>query len=105
MRGVFQRHVLLAVHQLQGRGYAVSIADEVGRRAGKAVNLGAVYGTLDRLEAKGFISSKLGERTPERGGKPKRFYQLTAPGVLALTQARDADTRMWADVSSAGRPA
>ena len=70
---------------------------------GRPCNL--VYATLDRLEIKGFISSKLGERTPERGGKPKRFYQLTAPGLLALTQARDADIKMWADVSLAGRPA
>jgi len=103
--GEFERHVLLAVHHLHGQGYAVSIADEVKRRSGKDVSLGAVYATADRLENKGSVSSKLGGPTRERGGKPKRFYQVTAPGLLALSKARDADTRMWADTSIVGAPA
>lgn len=73
--GEFELRVLLVINQLRGQGYAVSIADEIQQRAGKSISLGAVYATVDRLEKKRLVSSKLGEPTPERGGKPKRFMR------------------------------
>jgi len=97
--GEFETSVLLAIVSLQGRGYGVSIADEIERRTGKRVSFGAVYATLDRLQKKGLISSELGEPTPERGGKPKRFYRIEAPGERALREAQTAVERMWAGVS------
>jgi DNA-binding PadR family transcriptional regulator len=100
--GEFEQHVLLVILYLRGQGYAVSIADEMQRRSGKSVNLGAVYATVDRLEKKGFVTSSLGDPTPERGGKPKRFYQVKAPGLLALSKAREANIRMWADAPLLG---
>jgi PadR family transcriptional regulator len=100
--GEFERCVLLGTHRLQGQGYAVSITDEIERRLGKAVSLGAVYATLDRLERKGFVSSKLGDPTPERGGRPKRFYQLSAPGLRALDEARDMNIRIWREPAASG---
>lgn len=100
--GEFERRVLLTIHHLQGQGYAVSIADDLERRSGKPVTLGAVYATVDRLEKKGLVLSRLGEATPERGGKAKRFYQLKAPGLVALSEAREADARMWADAPPLG---
>jgi PadR family transcriptional regulator, regulatory protein PadR len=103
--GEFELRVLLVINHLRGHGYAVSITDEIERRAGKSISLGAVYATVDRLEKKGLVSSKLGESTPERGGKPKRFYEVTAPGLLALSEARDAVIRMWVDALPLGAPA
>ena len=94
--GEFETSVLLAIVGLQGRGYGVSIADEIERRTGRAVSFGAVYATLDRLQKKGLISSELGNPTPERGGKPKRFYRIKAPGERALREAQAIAERMWA---------
>jgi PadR family transcriptional regulator PadR len=97
--GEFETSVLLAIVRLQGRGYGVSIADEIERRSGKPVSFGAVYATLDRLQKKGLISSELGEATPERGGKPKRFYRIRADGERALQEAQAMAQRMWSGVS------
>jgi DNA-binding PadR family transcriptional regulator len=103
--GEFETATLLAIVHLQGRGYGVSIADEIERRAGKPVSFGAVYATLDRLQKKGMISSELGEPTPERGGKPKRFYRIEAPGELALREAQAMAERIWARVLPMGTTA
>ena len=92
----------MAIVHLQGRGYAVSIAAEMRDRFGKSVSLGAVYATVDRLERKRFVSSRLGEPTPERGGKPKRFYTIEALGRTALAETREAEARVWADVPALG---
>jgi PadR family transcriptional regulator, regulatory protein PadR len=102
--GDFERRVLLAVLHLQGRGYAVSIADEIDHRFGKPVSLGAVYATVDRLEKKRFITSRLGDPTPERGGKPKRFYEIEAPGRRAVMQAQETEARLWIGVPPIGAP-
>ncbi len=103
--GEFETSVLLAIVHLQGRGYGVSIADEIERRSGKPVSFGAVYATLDRLQKKGLISSELGGPTATRGGKPKRFYRVEAPGEHALRDARSIAERMWAGVPPIGAPA
>jgi PadR family transcriptional regulator, regulatory protein PadR len=103
--GEFELKVLLAVHRLHGEGYAVTIADELERLSGKKVTLGAVYATVDRLEKKRLVDSRLGDPTPERGGRAKRFYRLTPPGVLALSDAQEAQSRMWAGVPPLGASA
>ncbi len=103
--GELERSVLVAIVHLQGKGYAVSIVDETSRRMGKPVSLGAIYGTADRLEKKGFISSRLGDPTPERGGKPKRLYRIEAPGERALSEVRERDSRIWAGISPLGETA
>jgi PadR family transcriptional regulator PadR len=100
--GEFERRVLLAVIHLQGRGYGVSITGEIARRTGEPVSFGAVYATLDRLQKKGLITSELGEPTPERGGKPKRFYRVEAPGNRALLDAEAASERMREGFPSIG---
>jgi DNA-binding PadR family transcriptional regulator len=94
--GEFERTVLLAVVHLRGDGYAISIADEIEKRTKKAPSLGPIYGTLDRLEKKGFVSSRLGEATPERGGKRKRLYRIEGAGQRALRDDRALLDRMWA---------
>jgi PadR family transcriptional regulator PadR len=103
--GELERTILIAIVQLHGHGYAVSIADEISRRMNKSVSLGAVYGTTDRLEKKGFISSRLGDPTPERGGKPKRLYRIEAPGEKALSEARQNDKLRWSGVAPLGETA
>jgi PadR family transcriptional regulator, regulatory protein PadR len=103
--GEFETSVLLAIVRLQGRGYGVSIADEIERRTRKSVSFGAVYATLDRLQKKGLISSELGEPTPERGGKPKRFYRIEAPGERALLEAQKVTQWMWAGLPPFGETA
>jgi DNA-binding PadR family transcriptional regulator len=100
--GEFETSALLAIVRLQGLGYGVSIADEIERRTGKAVSFGAVYATLDRLQKKGLITSDLGEPTPERGGKPKRFYRIRADGERALREAQAWSERMWAGMPPIG---
>lgn len=103
--GGFERRVLAAILHFRGNGYAVSIAREITERFGHSVSLGAIYATVDRLEKKGFVSSWLGDPTPERGGKPKRFYRIEAPGQRALADARAADRQLWDVAGPMGAPA
>ena len=91
----FELVILLVVEHLYGNGYGVSIANEAEQLTDRSVSLGAVYATLDRLERKGLVSSKLGEATPERGGKPKRYYSLEALGQRALADAKAAAAKLW----------
>ena len=87
--------VLLAVAHLRDEAYAIPIVDEIERRTGRSVARAAVYITLRRLEEKGFVSSWMGEPTPERGGKARRYVKLEAEGARALRAARSAAERMW----------
>lgn len=103
--GEFEEQVLLAVHRLQGQGYAVTIRSALKDRIGRIVSLGAAYSTLDRLERKGMISSRLADPTPERGGRAKRLYRIEAPGLLALGAARKSRELAWEGLPPlAGRP-
>ena len=81
--GEFEQLVLFAVLQ-QDHAYGVTIRDEIEARTGRRASAGAVYTTLERLEARGLVSSHWGEPTPERGGKRKRFYRLKPAGREAL---------------------
>ena len=98
--GQFEQLVLTAILTLRDDAYGVSIhaqAAELSRP--KAVSLGAVYVTLDRLEDKGLVSSRLSDPTPERGGRAKRCYQLEASGERALQESAVTAKRIW-DVTS-----
>ncbi|HYN10315.1 MAG TPA: PadR family transcriptional regulator [Vicinamibacterales bacterium] len=70
--------------------YGVPIWREIVDRTGRSVSLGAVYKTLERLEDKGFVGSREGAPTPERGGRRKKYYRLLAAGHRALTQSLGA---------------
>ena len=93
--GGFEELVLLAAQSLHPDGYAVAIGELIEREGERTVVLGAVYATLDRLERKGFVDSRLGEATPERGGRRKRMYRITADGVRALQHTRMVRARLW----------
>src|SRR3954467_11292118 len=74
--GEFEQVVLLAVLRLGDDAYAVSIRDEIAECTGRDVARGSIYITLDRLETKGYLRSRLADPTPERGGRAKRYYAL-----------------------------
>lgn len=75
---------MLAILRLRPEAYGVSIQDEIEKRTGKRPATGSIYAALDRLEQKGFITAKRGAPTPERGGRAKLFFNLTAKGSTTL---------------------
>ncbi len=85
--GEFEQLVLLALLRQAGDGYGISIADDISDRTGREVSIGAVYKALDRLETKGFVSSRVGDPTPERGGRRKKHFRLSTTGQRALRQS------------------
>jgi DNA-binding PadR family transcriptional regulator len=93
--GDFEQMVLLAIAHLGGEAYGIPIVEEIERRTGRRVARAAVYITLRRLEEKGFVSSWMGDPTPERGGKGRRYAKLEPEGVRALREARHVAERMW----------
>ena len=92
--GEFEQLVLLALFRVGKDAYGVSIWREIGDRTGRDVSLGAVYKTLERLEDKGFVVSREGAPTPERGGRRKKHYRLLAAGHRTLTESIQALRRM-----------
>ncbi len=88
--GEFEQLVLLAVLRLGREAYGASVTLEIEAHSGRGVSVAAVHTTLDRLEAKGFTKSRLGDPTPQRGGKRKRHYEVTPAGVRALKHAMQA---------------
>ncbi len=96
--GTFEQAVLLAVWKLVEEAYGRAILRGVQSGLGREVAAGAIYATLDRLEEKGFVSSRLEEGTPVRGGRAKRYYRLTALGTKALNESKTALEQMWRGV-------
>jgi DNA-binding PadR family transcriptional regulator len=94
--GDVEHFVLIALIHLGGESYTVPIMDEIHRRTGRVVAKAAVYIALRRLEEKGLLASRVGGATAERGGRAKRYFQLTSAGRKQLRDARVAFVRMWA---------
>jgi PadR family transcriptional regulator, regulatory protein PadR len=92
--GEFETLVLMAVMRLDGDAYGVRIQEEIEDRASRHCSFGALYTTLDRLEQKGYLCSRIGEKTAERGGRAKKYFRLTAAGSSALKQAYRATQHM-----------
>lgn len=88
--GEFEHVVLLAVLRLDEQAYGVTIRREIEARTQREVSIGAIYATLDRLQAKGYVRSRAGEPTPERGGRSKRYFRVTAQGVSAVNRTHRA---------------
>jgi DNA-binding PadR family transcriptional regulator len=93
--GTFEQAVLLTVLRLGAQAYGRGILNDVQTRLAREVAAGAIYATLDRLEAKGLATSKLAPGTPQRGGRVRRYYTLTAAGVRALNESRMATDNIW----------
>lgn len=93
--GEFEQIVLLALLRLGKDAYGVPVRQDIETRTKRSVSIGALYRTLDRLEAKGLVTSWTGDPTPERGGRAKRYFRVEPLGLQALKRTRDALATMW----------
>jgi len=91
----FELMIMLAILRVGEAAYGVPIAREIEETGGRTVLLGAIYTALDRLEQNGLVTSAMGDPTPERGGRAKRFFKVTAKGLRAIKDARRALTALW----------
>jgi PadR family transcriptional regulator PadR len=98
--GDLEHLVLLAILRLGTDAYGIPILDEVSARSGREVSRATVYVALKRLEQKGLVTSRLGESTPERGGRAKRFFKLKPSGLKALRESREMFLGLWRDYES-----
>jgi PadR family transcriptional regulator len=94
--GEFEELVLLAIVHQDDDAYGVTIRQEIEHRTRRTVAVGALYTALERLEAKGLVTSSMSIPTPERGGRSKRYFKVTSAGEKALVRSRETMTRMWA---------
>ena len=92
--GEFEQLVLLALMRLGEQAYGVTIRDTLRERAGRRASFGAIYSTLRRLEAKGLVRSSVGEPTPVRGGRAKKYVVITSRGRAAVREAQRVFGRM-----------
>jgi len=86
--GEFEQIVLLAILRLGDAAYAVSIRREIAARTGREPAPGALYTTLDRLEEKRLVTSRRGDPTPQRGGRAKRYFKVSAKGISAVARVQ-----------------
>jgi DNA-binding PadR family transcriptional regulator len=98
--GDIEHLVLLAILRLNKDAYGIPILDEVSSRSGREVSRATVYVALKRLEQKGLVTSRLGDSTPERGGRAKRFFRLKPTGLRALRDSREMFLGLWRDYES-----
>jgi len=93
--GEFEELVLTLVAILQEEAYGAALADEIEQRMKRKVTLSAVHVTLYRLEDKGYIKSRVGGATNERGGRRKRIFEVTSAGVAMLRTMKESRTNLW----------
>jgi len=96
--GEFEQLILLALVRLGPDAYGASVRREIEERAGREVSISAVYTTLERLEQKGLVRSRVGEPTPERGGRRRRHFELLPLGARSLRDAYRAISGMTAGI-------
>jgi DNA-binding PadR family transcriptional regulator len=90
--------ILLAVIRLGDDAYGVPISKELLEITGREVALGSIYAALDRLEHKGLVTSRLGDPTPARGGRAKRYFRVTSRGIREVKTTRTALVRLWGGI-------
>ncbi|MEO7988141.1 MAG: helix-turn-helix transcriptional regulator [Chryseolinea sp.] len=99
MKGIYlgelEELVLLHVGILYPEAYGVAVMDEIERQAGRSLNISAIHSVLTRLEEKGLLKSKMGDPSPERGGRRKRIFLLTAAGKRALEEANELRSQLF----------
>jgi PadR family transcriptional regulator PadR len=93
--GEFEELVLLTIANLSTEAYGLSILRDINERANRNLSLGAMHSTLTRLEEKGYITSYLGEPTNERGGRRKRYFELTSNAITALNDMKSLRDELW----------
>jgi PadR family transcriptional regulator, regulatory protein PadR len=98
--GEFEQITLLALVRLDDNAYGMTIRREIEERTQRAVSIGAVYATLDRLEKKGYVRSWTADPTAERGGRSKRYFRIERAGVEAVQRAREILDSLWEGVEA-----
>lgn len=93
--GETEHLVLLVVVRLGEEAYGMRISEELAQRTGRDVAIGSVYAALDRLEKRGYVTSRIGDPTPQRGGRAKRYFAAERSGVVALAESRALLTNLW----------
>ncbi|MBN8576346.1 MAG: PadR family transcriptional regulator [Cytophagales bacterium] len=93
--GELEELVLLTVAMLGAEAYGVSIQQDLESRCNRSLSIGALHSTITRLEEKGFLKSWLGGATPERGGRSKRFYEVTQAGKRAVAEVKTMRDELW----------
>ena len=93
--GEFEEIVLLVVASLHNHAYGVNITHEIIEQTSRPVRLNQVHASLQRLEDKGMITSAMGDPTPERGGRRKRIFSITAYGQQTLSEIRTIRANLW----------
>lgn len=93
--GEFQEIVMLSILLLDEKAYGVTIQEEIDKRMKRSISRGALHTALTRLEEKGLITSAYGEPTAERGGRRKRYYQVSNKGMETLKEAKELRQEMW----------
>jgi PadR family transcriptional regulator, regulatory protein PadR len=100
--GEFELMILLTIIRLGDEVYGVPLARELSVIRGEDVSAGSVYAALDRLELKGMIASTLGDPSPERGGRAKRYFHVTEQGLKSLRETRKMLSRLWRSLPATG---
>jgi DNA-binding PadR family transcriptional regulator len=93
--GNFELMVILVLIRLGENAYGVPISEELEKASGRDIAIASVYAALERLEAKGFVTSELGEPTAERGGRSKRYFRVTARGLKEVRETRRTLVKLW----------
>ena len=98
--GEFEEVVMLTVAILYENAYGVSIKKEIEERLDRKVSVGALQSALTRLAEKGFLKSHDSDATPDRAGRPKRFYKLTSEGKKAMEYTKETRNSLWDAIPS-----
>lgn len=96
--GEFEEIVILTIGVLYKEAYGVAIKNEIETRLARKVSMGAMHTALVRLEDKGYIKSHDGEKSEERMGRPRRYYQITALGKKAIEYSKNTRNQLWNDI-------
>jgi DNA-binding PadR family transcriptional regulator len=102
--GALELTILLSVARLRDDAYGLAVRHDVSERTGRDYSVGAIYTTLQRLEAKGLISSHTTDPIPIRGGRSRRQFKVTASGHRAMKDAQRIAASVWAGVGAPPRP-
>ena len=93
--GEFEELVLLTIVSLGDQAYGVAIKEDIEKRSDRRISIGALHSTITRVEEKGLIKSWLGDPTQERGGRRKRFFEITQQGKVSLHHVKDLRDELW----------
>ena len=100
--GEFEELILLIVAIMNGEAYGIGIIEELEKRTGRSAAIGAVQTVLKRMEDKGWVTSRFGEATKERGGKRKRYYNITVKGKKIMAENREKRNSLWEAIPKLG---